>query len=74
MCKNYSVRKIVNDRLLKTLVSALPSGMIWVDVPSQSVVPVVANRASLSQLLCMFGGHCRCKCDLEVIFTSEFPQ
>ena len=36
--KTNSVQKIVNDTLLKTLVSELPSGIIWVDVPSLSVV------------------------------------
>ena len=36
--QNNSVRKIANDRLLKTLVSALPSGIDWVDVPSPTIV------------------------------------
>ena len=28
----YSVQKIANDRLFKTLVSALPSGIDWIDI------------------------------------------
>ena len=45
LCKSNSVRKIANDRLLnlKILVNALPSGIVWVDVPSPSVVSGVAN-------------------------------
>ena len=43
LCKNNSVRKIVNDRLLKTLVSALTSVTVCIDVPSPSVVSGVAN-------------------------------
>ena len=43
LCKNNSVRTIVNDRLLKTLVDALISGIVWVDVPSPSVISGVAN-------------------------------
>ena len=43
LCKNNSVGKTVNDRLLKTPVSALPSGIVSVDVPSPSVVAGVAN-------------------------------
>ena len=44
--KNNSVQKIVNDRLLKTLVSAFPYGIVWVDVPSLSVVSGVVNTKS----------------------------
>ena len=43
LCKSSSVRKIANDRLLKTLVSALPSGIDWEDVRSVSVVSGVLN-------------------------------
>ena len=42
--KNNSVRKIVSNKLFKTLVSALPSGIVWVNVLSPSVVSGVANR------------------------------
>ena len=43
LCKNNSVRRIVNDRLSKTLVGALPYGTVWVDEPSPFVVSGVAN-------------------------------
>ena len=46
LCKNNSVRKI-DDRLFKTLVSALPYGIDWVDVPSPSVVSGVTNMIKL---------------------------
>ena len=42
-CKNNSLWKIVNERLLKTPVSALHSGTVWVDVSSSFVVSGVAN-------------------------------
>ena len=37
LCKNNS------DKLIKTLVSALPSGTVWVDVRSPSVVSGAGN-------------------------------
>ena len=36
--QNNNVRKIVNVRLSKTLVGALPYGTVWVDEPSSFVV------------------------------------
>ena len=42
-CAKTSVRKTINDRLIKTLVSALLSGIVWVDVPSPTLVSGVAN-------------------------------
>ena len=43
-CKINSVRKTGNNRLFKTLVSTLPSGIVWVDVPNPSdMVSGVAN-------------------------------
>ena len=47
-CKNNGVMKIVNDRLFKILVSALPSGTVWLDVPSPSVDSGVANSIMVS--------------------------
>ena len=43
LCKNNSAQKIANDRLLKILVSALSSGIVWIDIPSVSVVSGLAN-------------------------------
>ena len=48
--QNNSVRKIVNDRLFNTLVSAVPSGTVWVDAPSPSVVSEVARNVLLNSL------------------------
>ena len=43
-CAKYRVRKIVqNVGLSKTLVRALPYGIVWVDEPSSFVVFVLAN-------------------------------
>ena len=50
LCKNKSVRKIVNDRLFNTLISAVPSGTVWVDAPSPSVVSEVARNVLLNSL------------------------
>ena len=43
LSKNISVRKIVHDRLSKTLVRTLPYGTVWVDRPSPFVVSEVVN-------------------------------
>ena len=43
--------KIVNDRLFRTLVSALPFGIVSVDVPSPFVVPGVANTVEACRRL-----------------------
>ena len=43
MCKNNTVRKIVNDGLSKTVVRALPYGIVWVDESSLFVIYGVAN-------------------------------
>ena len=42
LCKNNSVRKIVNDRLSKTFVRAPLYGTVWVDRHSPFVVSGVA--------------------------------
>ena len=54
--KNNSVRKYANDRLLnlKIFVSALPSGIVWVDVPSSSVVSGVANYCKYFHIHILF--------------------
>ena len=43
LCKNNSAQKIANNRLLKILVSALSSGIVWIDILSVSVVSGLAN-------------------------------
>ena len=43
MLKNNSVQKIVNDKLSKKLVRALPYVTVWVDESSPFVVLGVAN-------------------------------
>ena len=43
LCKYISVWKIVNDGISKTLVSALPSGTVWVDERSPFVLSWVVN-------------------------------
>ena len=48
LCKNNSVRKNANDRLLKTLVSTLPSGIDWEDVPIPCVVSGMDNCRTLN--------------------------
>ena len=46
LCKFSSARKIVDDRLFKTLVSELPSGIVWIDVPSPSAVSGLGRENS----------------------------
>ena len=49
--KNNSVRKIVNDGLLKTLVRALPCGIVWMDKPNPFVVSGVAYGVHTCHIL-----------------------
>ena len=41
LCQNNSVQKIVYDEFTKTLVRALPHGIVWVDEPSLFVAYVL---------------------------------